>query len=91
MSSSRGGRVNPKTPFRTPLGSTHVFYFTMPLTKDLYRRLKWITMSILFETEGFGFILKLTRSFFLDRVVFLRVGPFYSHISDSCHKSHDLL
>jgi len=28
--------------------STHVFYFTMPLTKDLCRRSKWMTMSTLF-------------------------------------------
>ena len=38
----------------------------------------------------FGFMLKLKRSF-LDRIVFQRLGPFYSHIPDSCHKSHDLL
>ena len=38
----------------------------------------------------FGVVLKLIGSF-LDRVVFLRVGPFYSHISDSCHKSQNLL
>ena len=38
----------------------------------------------------FGVILELNRSF-SDRVVFQRLGPFYSHISDSCQKSHDLL
>jgi len=68
--------------------------FTMGASTDCGRSPKTPNnvASTLFntETEGFGFMLKLKRSF-LDRVVFLRVGPFYSHIPDGCHKSHNLL
>jgi len=37
-----------------------------------------------------GLVMLRSKWSFLDRVVFRRVDTFYSHIPDSCNRSHDL-